>query len=186
MLRTLWKFRLFLVLAAVVLVVGGAVAVAAKEGSVSSNQHRASAGAFQHSQEPSETPGTAPSETPGTEPTETDHEEVAGTITSLDCTNGSITIQQEEEGGTFTAQLTNTTVYTVNGQPAACTDLKVGAQVDLEVMHSGTTWTALKVSQGDQDENDQHDGDGDEQGGQATPTPGPGGQATPTPGPGGD
>ena len=182
MLRTLWKFRLVLILAALVLVAVGAVAVAAKEGATSNNQHTASAGASQHGQEPSETPGAEPSKTPGTEPTETDQEERSGTITSLDCTNGSITIKQEdEEGGTFTATLTSATVYMINGKTGACTDLKVGAQVSIEAMQNGQTWTALKVSQG---ENDQDNDDGQED--QATPTPGPAGQATPTPGPGGD
>jgi hypothetical protein len=167
--RTLWKFRLLLILAALVLVIGGGIALAAKDGSLNSNPRTSSSGTSAHDQEPTETDEAT--RTPGTEPTETeegDQEEISGTITSLDCAQGSITIKtmDEEAGGTFTAVLTSATVFTINGKAATCADLQVGAQVSIEATRNGTTWTATRVSQG---ENDQGE---DGQGGTATPTPG--------------
>jgi len=177
MLRTLLKFRLILIVVALVLITGGAMVVGASEGTASNQQHTASSGVSSHHEDASETPGTEPSKTPGTEPSETDQDEMSGTITSLDCAKGSITIkagedEEEGEGGTFTALLTNTTVFTVNGKSSTCADLKVGTSVEIEATHNGTTWTALKVSQG---ENDQDQDNDDQPGDQGTPTPGSGG-----------
>ena len=182
--RTLWKFRLALMLAGLLLVVGGAVALAAEGGKGASDQRAATSGAAANSQEPTEGTEQDPTHTPGTEPTKTGQKEREGTITSLDCAQGSLTIkgEDEEDGGAFTAQLTSATVFTVNGKAGACADLKVGMSVSIEATQNGTTWTALKVSLGESDQDD----DGDEPGSQTTPTPRPGDQTTPTPGAGGD
>ena len=183
MMRIPWKYRLALILAGLLLVVGGSVALAAFSGTAT-DPRTASAGAAESTQEPTEGTDQESTHTPGTEPTKTGQKERDGTITSLDCAKGSLTImgEEEEDGGTFTALLTSATVFTISGKAGACTDLKVGLPVSIEATPNGTTWTALKVSQG---ENDQ-DHDGDEEGSQTTPTPGAGGQTTPTPGAGGD
>ena len=173
--RIPWKFRLALMLAGLLLVVGGAVAMAAEGGTAGSDQRAANSGAAAKSQEPTEGTDQDSTHTPGTEPTRTGQKELEGTITSLDCAQGSLTIkrEEEEEGGAVTALLTSATVYTINGKAGACADLKVGMQVNIEATQNGTTWTALKVSQGESDQD--NDNDGDEHGSQTTPTPGAGG-----------
>ena len=173
--RIPWKFRLALILAGLMLVVGGAVALAAEGGTLGSQPRTASGAAAANTEEPTEGTEQDPTHTPGTEPTKTGQKELEGTITSLDCAKGSVTIkgEEEEEGGTLTVLLTSATVYTVNGKAGACGDLKVGMSVGIEATQNGTTWTALKVSQGESDQDNDNDDDG--HGSQTTPTPGAGG-----------
>ncbi|GEM_PF-2328261 len=188
MLRTFWKFRLIVILAALVLVAGGAIAVAAKEGTFSNSSHSASSGdavqnneGGQQNQEPTQTPKPPePTPTHGVEPTHVPHTDVAGKITGVDCAGGSITINEDNNGGSFTASLTGNTIYTISGKSGTCSDLKVGWHVTIEAVQlSEGVWTAEHVSQ---DDSGQTSGGGS--GGDNTPTPGPGGgDTTPTPAP---
>lgn len=175
MLRTLWKLRILLVVAALVLVAGGAVAFAAVEGNNSNEPTASSAGAEQNQSanentEPTATKGTEPTATKGTEPTAIPHTVMSGTITSVDCEGGTITITVDNNGGSFTAQLTSTTVYTLSGQTGACSGLKVGWHVSVEAQQSNGQWVAQHVSQ---DDSGQSGGSGDGGGKDPTPTPAP-------------
>lgn len=174
MLRTLWKLRILVVIAALVLVAGGAVAFAAVEGNNNSNEPTASsAGAHQNesspngNNEPTATKGTEPTATKGTEPTAIPHKVMSGKITSVDCAGGTITIAGDNNGGSFTAQLTKNTAYTVSGLAGACSGLKVGWHVSIEAQQLNGQWVVQHVSQ---DDSGQSGGSG---GGDSGPTPTP-------------
>ncbi len=175
MLRNVWKLRIIIVIAALVLVAGGAVAFAASEGALSSNSPSgSSAGASQNSESHGNTGNTeatatqAPAEptaTKGTEPTAIPHVNKPGHITSVDCTGGTITIAVDGNGGSFTAQITSKTEINLSGKPGACSGLKVGWHVTIEAQQLNGQWVAQTVAQDDS-------GQGSGGGGDATPTPG--------------
>ncbi len=156
--RTIWKLRVLIIAVALVLVAGGAIVAAAKEGAFSSNTPPTSAeGAAQNSEptatqgtEPTPTRGTEPTATQGTEPTQIPHMVKTGVITTIDCTNNTITITVDGSGSPFTATLTSNTVYTLTGKPGACTDLKTRQHVVIESQElSAGVWTAVKVAEDD-------------------------------------
>jgi len=177
MLGTIWKFRVLVVIAALVLVVGGAVAFAASEGPLSSSAPSGSKAGVSHSSEggqqgsePTATSAPAePTATKGTEPTAIPHANMAGKITSVDCAGGSITIAVDNNGGSFTAQITSATHITVSGQAASCSGLKVGWHVTIEAQQLNGQWVAENIAQ---DDSGQGGGAGGGDGG-ATPTPTP-------------
>jgi hypothetical protein len=177
MLRNVWKFRILIVIAALVLVAGGAVAFAASEGALSSNSPSGtSAGASQNNEghngnngntEPTAVKNTEPTATKGTEPTPVPHTLMKGKITSVDCAGGTITIAVDNNGGSFTAQITTTTHMTVSGQASACSGLKVGWHVTIEANQVNGQWVASGIAQDDSGQPGNGGGDGG-----ATPTPG--------------
>jgi hypothetical protein len=178
MLQTLWKLRILVVLAALVVVAGGAVAFAAVEGNNTSNEPTASsAGEHQNetnptgNNEPTATKGVEPTATKGTEPTAIPHKVVTGKITAVDCTAGTITIAVDNNGGDFTAQLTGNTNYSLSGQAGACSGLKVGWHASIEAQQLNGQWVAQHV---DQDDSGQNSGGGGDGGGSSSPTPTPG------------
>lgn len=175
--QTLWKFRVIIVVAALILVAGGAVVVGAK-GLVGGDSPRSTAGSSeQHqpsndSQEPTKTKGPEPTATPASS-------HWAGKIVSIDCAKGTITITPD--GGaadaTATAQMQQGAGIFVSGKSAVCGDLKVGWHVTLEVKQINGQWVAIHVTQ---DDSGQSSGGGDGNGGGdghggdgATPTPAP-------------
>lgn len=176
MLRTLWKLRILVVIAALVLVAGGAVAFAAVEGNNSSEPTASSAGAHQNesgpngNNEPTTTKGAEPTATKGTEPTAIPHTVMSGKITAVDCEAGTITIAGDNNGGSFTAQLSKNTAYTVSGQAGACSGLKVGWHVSIEAQQLNGQWVAQHVSQDDSGQSGGGSGGGDSG---PTPTPAP-------------
>lgn len=169
MLRTVWKLRVLLAIAAVVLVAGGAVAFAASEGALKSGAPAASSGAARSAEgqtETSEPTKTAESTTPkGIEPTAPPQVNKPGRITSVNCAGGTITITVDGNDGAFTAQLTSQTEITINGHPGACSGLKVNWHVTMKAQQLNGQWVAQSVSQDDSSPNSG--------GGDHTPTPAP-------------
>jgi len=175
--RTIWKLRLVIIAVALVLIAGGAIAAAAKEGVFSSTPTPSADVATQQNSEPTATQGTEPTPTQGTEPTATQgteptqipHVNKPGVITTIDCANNTITITVDGSGDPFTATLTSNTVYTLTGKPGACTDLKTGEHVVIEAQQlSAGVWTAEKVA-----EDDGNGGSAGGNGGGDAPTPTP-------------
>ncbi len=167
--QTLWKFRMIIVIAALVLVAGGAVVVGAKGLVGGSDAPRSTAGSSEQHQ-PSN-PSQEPTKTKGPEPTATPAStHWAGKIVSVDCAKGTITITPD--GGaadaTATAQMQQGAGIFVAGKAAVCSDLKVGWHVTLEVKQINGQWVALHVTQ---DDSGQSSGGGDGSR-DATPTPG--------------
>ncbi len=181
--QTLWKFRVIIVVAALVLVAGGAVVVGAK-GLVGGDSPKSTAGSSeQHqqngdSQEPTKTKGPEPTATPASS-------HWAGKIVSVDCAGGTITIAPDGGGANATASFAQGAGFTVSGKAGACSDLKVGWHVTLEVKQINGQWWAVHVAQ---DDSGQSSGGGDGNGGGngtggGDGNGGGGDGATPTPAP---
>ena len=170
MLRHVWKLRVVLALAALVLVAGGAVAFAASGGGRNSGAPTASSGAAQSAESQTETnepTKTAESTTAkGTEPTALPQVNKPGRITSINCASGTITITVDGNDGAFTAQLTSKTEININGHLGACSGLKVNWHVTIKAQQLNGQWVAQSVSQDDSSPNS---GGGDH----GTPTPAP-------------
>lgn len=169
MLRHVWTLRALLVIAALALVVGGAVAFAASGGAQKSGTPAASSGVARSAAgqtETSEPTKTAkPTTTKGSEPTEPPQVNKPGRITSVDCAGGSITIQVDGNDGAFTAQMTSQTEININGHPGGCSGLKVHWHVTIKARQLNGQWVAQSVSQDDSSPNS----GGPDQ----TPTPAP-------------
>ena len=167
MLRTVWKLRVVLAIAALVLVAGGAVAFAASEGAQKSGAPTASSGAAQSAEGQTQTsePTKTAEPTKGTEPTALPQVNKPGRITSVDCAGGTITITVDGNDGAFTAQLTSKTEININGHPGACSGLKVNWHVTIKAQQQNGQWVAQSVSQDDSSPNSG--------GGDHTPTPAP-------------
>ena len=172
MLRNIWKLRVALVIAALVLVAGGAVAFAASEGALKGGAPAASSGASRSAEgqtgqsEPTGTKTAEPTTTKGTEPTAPPQVNKPGRITSVNCAGGTITITVDGNDGSFTAHMTSKTEINISGHPGACSGLKVNWHVTIKAQQLNGQWVAQSVSQ---DDSSQNSGGGDH----STPTPAP-------------
>ena len=174
--KTFWKLRMVIIIAALVLVAGGAIVVGAHGLGIGSNEPKSNVGSAQQdggqaNTEPTKGP-QAPeaTKTKGPEPAATPASVIwSGKIVSVDCAGGTITIMPDNATGTTaSATMANTVGFTVSGQTSSCAGLKVGWHVMLEVKQINGQWIVYHIVQ---DDSGQGGGSG---GGDASPTPGSG------------
>jgi hypothetical protein len=153
--KTLWKLRMVLVIAALVLVAGGAVVVGAK-GLVGGEGPKTSAGESQQHQNNGSEPGSTQkgaeaTATKGTEPPAPVIANWSGKIVSVDCAGGTLTIAPDGAAAntTASAQMAQGTSVNVSGKSAACSALKVGWHVTMEVQQVNGQWVVLHITQDD-------------------------------------